>query len=265
MGVDLHRIGLGISSGVSRTGFGTIVSFPSELPSFPEYGTLLETLVGQEYPIAEGGGEVTISGTTYPNQIADVNKLADGTGGFFLDWANVSNVIYRGSGVTITTASGSHSVEINATYYPVGSYSTTYYHNGSGSYYEDTSNSYTPYGDVITSTTGLTSYTTVLGTSYENGTYDAVYYSDGSGSYYSSNENGSYTSSGTFIVGSNNQTEVPSSSGNHFDNGTTTDYYHDGSGGSYSSSGGSYYSYGTFITNYSGTDYYWDGNGGFYT
>jgi hypothetical protein len=265
MGVDLHWIGTTISSGSSHNGFGKIVSFPSVPASFPPYGTLLETLVGQEYPFTEGGGELTINGNTYPNQIADVNKLANGTGGFFLDWGNAFNVAYRGTGVTITTASGSHSVTINGTSYTVGSYSTTYYHNGSGGYYELTDNSYSSYGTYITSQTGITSYTNIAGTDYINGSYDTVYYSDGAGSYYSSNENASYTSYGTFIFGFNNQNEVPSSSGNYFDNGTTTDYYHDGSGGYYSSSGGSYYSSGTFITNDSGTDYYWDGSGGFYS
>jgi len=264
MGVEFHRIGLAISSGSSHNGFGKIVSFPSVAPSFPEYGEFIETLTAQEYPIAQGGGELTINGTTYPNQVADVNRLADGVGGSFLDWTNVSNVAYKSNGNAITTASGSHSVTINGTNYTVGSYTTTYYHNGSGGYYESSDNSYSSYGTYITSQTGITSYINIAGTDYLNGSYDTVYYSDGVGSYYSNNENGSYTSYGTLIVGFNNQTEVPSSSGNYFDNGTTNDYYHDGSGSSYTSTGGSYYSYGEYIANIDGYNFYWDGNGGYY-
>jgi hypothetical protein len=264
MGVDLHRIGTTISRGTSNNGFGTIVSFPSVAPSFPEYGELLETLTAQEYPISEGGSYLTINAVNYPIQVADVDRLADGVGGSFLDWTNISNVAYKSNGNTITTASGSHFVTINGINYSVGSYTTTYYHDGSGGYYELTDNSYSTYGTYLAGQNGVTSYINIAGTDYANGSYDINYYSDGAGSYYSSNENASYTSNGIFIVGFNNQTEVPSGSNSYFDNGTTTEYYHDGSGGYYSSSGGSYYSSGTFITNYSGTDYYWDGSGGFY-
>lgn len=250
-----------ISAG--RSGGASIFSLPGGA-SFPEYGEFIETLTAQEYPIAQGGGELTINGNTYPNQVADVNRLADGVGGSFLDWTNVSNVAYKSNGNTITTASGSHSVTINGTNYAVGSYTTTYYHNGSGGYYESSDNSYSPYGTYLTSQTGITSYINIAGTDYINGSYDTVYYSDGAGSYYSSNENASYTSYGTFIVGFNNQTEVPSGSSSYFDNGTTNDFYHDGSGGSYTSTGGSYYTYGDYITYDGSYNYYWDGNGGYY-
>ena len=250
-----------ISAG--RSGGASIFSLPGAV-SFPEYGTLLETLTAQEYPIAQGGAEVSINGNFYPTQVADVNRLADGVGGSFLNWAGAYNIAYKSYGNTITTASGSYYVNINGTNYSVGSYTTTYYHDGFGSYYDSTDNSYSAYGTYLTGQTGVTSYINIAGTDYANGSYDVNYYSDGAGSYYSSNENASYTSYGTFIVGFNNQTEVPSGSSSYFDNGTTNDFYHDGSGSSYTSTGGTYHMYGAFITNDGTYDYYWDGNGGYY-
>ncbi len=264
MSVDLHRIGTTISRGSSNNGFGTIVSFPSVPPSFPEYGELIETLSAQTRPISEGGSYLTINAANYPNQLADVNRLADGVGGSFLDWANAYNIHYFGVDTTITTASGSHSVTINGSNYSVGSYTTTYFHDGMGSYYGSTDNSYSSYGTYLTGQTGVTSYINIDGTDYINGSYDVNYYSDGSGSYYSNNENYSYTSYGTFIVSFNNATEVPAGSGLFYSNGTSTDWYHNGSGGSYNALGGSYIGYGNFITNDGSYDYYWDGNGGYY-
>ena len=95
MGVDLHRIGLGISSGTSRTGFGTIVSFPSV--AFPANGSYNSTLNDVEYPIAEGGASVTVLSEAYPSQTCDVDVENDGAGGTYTDWTTATDVQYRPS------------------------------------------------------------------------------------------------------------------------------------------------------------------------
>ncbi len=251
-----------ISAG--RSGGASIFSLPGGV-SFPAAGTILETLTGQPYPIAEGGAPVSPNGTNYPSQTADVYRKADGSGGNYLDWASAFNIQYYAYGEVIDSEDGDVYVTINGTNYDVGNYGNTWYHDGAGSFYADGYSNYDSYGTYITSTIGITTYVNVLGTNYVSGSYDETFYSDGSGGYYSTFGNYSYTSNGTFIVSQNNQTEVPSTSGNYFDNGTATDYYHDGAGSWYSGVAGSYYSYGTFITNYAGTDYYWDGSGGYYS
>jgi hypothetical protein len=248
---------------VGRSGGASIFSLPGPI-SFPEAGTVLETLYAQEYPLTEGGSSLTISSSSYPNQVADVNKVADGFGGFFIDWPNAFNIAFKPAGGAITTESGSLITDINGTMYSVGTYYTTYYHDGSGSYYTSGENSYLSSGTYITGSTGITSYININGTDYPNGTYDVNYYSDGIGGYYSENQNFSYSSYGTPIVSFNNQTEVPSGSGSYFDNGTTSEYFHDGSGGSYNTSGGSYIGYGNYITSDGTYTYFWDGNGSFY-
>ena len=259
---------IGLSS-IIQEGFGNgsfvFGEVPSGPPSYPAAGTILNTLSGQEYPIGEGGGVVTANASNYPNQVCDVYVKADGSGGSYYDWANAFNIVYKPYGVLITNASGDFTVTINSTSYDVGDYTNYWYHDGAGSYYTNLTSTYEPYGETITSVTGITSTININGTNYTNGSYDEVYRSDGAGGYYSTIENASYTSNGTAIVTLSNQTEVPSASSNYFYNGTDTEYYHNGSGGSYTNTVGAYYSYGDFITNYSGTDYYWDGSGGYYS
>ena len=203
---------------VGRAGGASLFKLPGAI-SFPAAGTILETLTGQTYPIAEGGLSVEAgynSPTQYPTQSASVYRKANGTGGNYLDWANVFSVSYYTYGTTIVTES-------------------------------------------------ITTYVTVNATSYPSGAFDETWYHDGTGGEYSQTSNLSYTSYGTFIVSFSNFVEVPSGNSPGYTDGTSSDYYHDGNGGSYSATGGSYHSYGTFITNYSGTDYYWDGSGGYYS
>jgi hypothetical protein len=99
MGVDFNRISFGISSGTSRTGFGTIVSNPNGGGHEP--GDYAFTVYGATYPIAEGGElvEVTqLSGNTYPSQICDVDYIYEEGGGTVPDWSTVSNIQYRPNG-----------------------------------------------------------------------------------------------------------------------------------------------------------------------
>jgi hypothetical protein len=218
MGVDLHRIGFGISSGTSRNGFGTIVSFPSVVVSYPAAGTILETLTAQTYPISEGGASVSAgsASTPYPSQSASVYRKANGSGGDYLDWANVFDVAYYTYGVTIVSESLTSYTSISGTSYPNGSYDETWYHDGSGSYYSQTSNfSYTSIHTFIVSENNTIEVPPGSLNYFGNGT-TTDYFHDGSGSWYSSSS-GSYHSYGTFII-----------------NYAGTDYYWDGSGGYYS-------------------------------
>lgn len=230
MGVDFHWIGTTISSGSSHNGFGKIVSFPSVPASFPPYGTLLETLVGQEYPIANGGAVVTVNSIDYPSQNATVDRLADGSGGSFLDWANLRDVAYKPYETLIYTDSNAGTANVYVselgTDYEAYSYTgSEYRHDGSGSF-----------------------YSAYIGITYK----PSGYYYGGDGTPFTT---------GTSV-------EVPVASGNWFYNQTAdeTAAIANGSGGyNWTGYNVQFYPYGTYITNDGTNSYYWDGTGGFYS
>lgn len=64
----------------------------------PAAGTVVNTLVGVPYPVAEGGAYVTLDPNgvngQYPTQTCDVEVKADGSCGTYTDWSTVSNVAY---------------------------------------------------------------------------------------------------------------------------------------------------------------------------
>ena len=102
MGVDLHFIGSGISSGGSHNGFGKIVSFPVA-SGFPAFGTFISYENNIPYPAANGGAQVSVvnNGTTYyyPSQIADFQVQADGAGGSYINFGTATNVEFEGAGI----------------------------------------------------------------------------------------------------------------------------------------------------------------------
>ena len=274
MGVDLHRIGTGISSGTSRTGFGNIVSFPSVAPSYPAAGTILETLTNETFPIANGGGIVTYNGTQYENQNADVYRKANGTGGNYLDWANAFNLTYK-TGTFTSYSNSSANIVINGTSYGAGcSYSGEVEHNGSGGYNEINQSGGCSYaGSFITNdgNGGSLTISTPIGLyAYETWTGNEWLH-DGSGGYYSVHTGVTTYSNGAFIGNDPNggyyNTEVPNGNGNYFTYYTwsSRDYFYNGSLGYYSQDQNTWSaSYGTFITYDGSYNYYWDGYGGFY-
>ena len=191
MGVDLHRIGTGISSGTSRTGFGTIVSFPSVGSGFPAYGTILST-----------GSEPVTSNFTYaesPNTTGQfiwgsfpAYTRADGAGGSYLDLTTGYSlgtetatfnqvmddtvaqsdyrIIYKGgsgftdpaagtwsechrAGTTGSGTSGNLELYISelSTTYQSGTYYTIEMYDGVCGVYNITVNNYYAYGTSITS------------------------------------------------------------------------------------------------------------------
>lgn len=183
MSVDLHRISTGISSGFSRNGFGSIVSFPSVVvPSYPAAGTTNTTLNNIEYPIAQGGAAV-YTDASYPSQLCSVILKNDGTGGTYIDWATVSNVSYRSYGNEINSYSGSYSVTVSLYYggsvtVSSGSYGGTYYHDGYGGYYQTGSNSYVSYGTYIADSNDGSNYYTYYHDG-GGGVYESYYYAGG--------------------------------------------------------------------------------------
>ena len=276
MGVDLHRIGTGISSGTSRNGFGNIVSFPSA-PSFPANGSYNSTLYGVEYPIAEGGASVTVLSVAYPSQTCDVDVENDGAGGTYTDWTTATAGNYKPYGSSIYTDPALEPLEVevpgtSGNYYQGGTYQNSYYHDGAGSSYNEGTNSSYYSDGTNTNLTGLNEAGQVevpsgSGSYYADGTYTG-YTWNGSGGYNYPVNGGSLYSNGTFIVfipdGTYGvSTEVPSGSGNYYNaQECGNDYFWDGSGGYNSPTGVcKYYPYGTSV----GTgNYYWDGTGGFY-
>ena len=225
MGVDLHRIGTGISSGSSRNGFGNIVSFPS-VPSFPANGSYNSTLNNVEYPIAEGGASVTVLSVAYPSQTCDVDVENDGAGGTYTDWTTATDVQYKGYGSSLYTDPTPQPLGIevpsgSSTYITGGTYLNNYYHDGAGSFVNENTNSSYYSAGTNTNLTGLNAPATV-----EVPSGSGNYYDDGTYTGYTWNGSGGYN---------------------------------------YPVNGGSLYSNGTFIYNDGTSDYYWDGTGGYYT
>lgn len=184
MGVDLHRIGTGISSGTSRNGLNSIVSFPSVAPSFPAYGTFNSWSYDVTYPIANGGASVTPSSTAYPSQFCDVQLKNDGAGGTYIDWTTATDIQYFAASTTIETITGSAYINIstncNSSQSVVaGASNETFYHDGSGGYTNAIGYNWSSYGTSLYSET----------CTYDDGsggTYDQTtnYYSDSYGGYY---------------------------------------------------------------------------------
>jgi hypothetical protein len=242
--------------------------------SFPEAGTILETLTSQTYPISEGGASVQHGGVNYPSQNADVYRKANGTGGDYLDWANAFNLTYK-TGIFTSYSSSTANIVINGSSYGAGcTYTGDVEHDGSGGYNEINQSGGCSYaGSLITSDSisGSQTISTPIGNyAYETWTGNDWFH-DGSGGYYSVKVNVVTQGSGAYIgddgTTGSSSTEVPSGSGNYysFSSWTSITYYYNGSGGYNSSYQGAWNaSYGDYIT-YDGTySYYWDGSGGYY-
>ena len=291
MAVNLHRISTGISSGRSRKGFGNIVSFPSVPAGFPAFGTVLSTAYGVTYeqgaiPYVAYSTFLALNVDTYD---CDVNTIADGVGGSFIDWANAVNISPKPNGTFIATGIDDFpdgAVLVANNYYNSGYYTdTNEVHDGAGSI--DTVGAgtfvYYPNLTVITGAYNQDNTTEVPNGSsnwYQNGTYIAYNYVwDGNGSFYQDGgtNTGSYYPAGTEVSTSLRyntvqlETEVPSGSSSYHPNGKTNfdSYFWDGNGGANSGNltEGSFYPHGTYIyyDNNLASDHYWNGLGGYYS
>jgi hypothetical protein len=276
---------LGLSS-IVGDGFGTGsfgVDGPSTPPSFPPAGTYYDTQYGVEYPIAEGGAYLIspVDSSQVPNQVCDVDREHDGSGGIVYDWATATNVQYKSAGTTFYNAGGGSNTvyvtELGASYTSYTWNNLYYQHDGFGGYQSPDDGSYTSggtiygtYGD-YTDNGGINFGSTPISYTDSGGFFQNWYYvfflkdavADGSGSYTinTSSSTGVYPSGYVFYSHSN-YTNI---NGTDYENGTGVEYAFDGTNGYNSNSVGSYYSYGTFIFNDGTTDYYWDGSGGYYT
>lgn len=275
---------------ISGGGFGSVVSFnePSTTPPplYPPAGTTLQTLYGETYPIENGGNSVYANGNYYPNQMGDVNLVADGNGGSYIDWYSITNIAYKTYGSVILSESGNTYVDINGNNYINGYWGNSYYHDGNGNSYSAGNTSYYSYGSMIVTLGGYTTVD-VNGANLINGTYTDDYFSDGYGSYYSSGSSSYYTA-GTYLgldPVSNSYGSYIELDYNYFYPQRINYYvYADGGSGWYSNSDGlvSYWPYGTFFYSNSATypvpdtsgnhyangknnSFYYDGDGGYYT
>jgi hypothetical protein len=242
--------------------------------SYPEAGTILETLTSQTYPISEGGASVQHSGVNYPSQNADVYRKANGTGGDYLDWANAFNLTYK-TGIFTSYSSSTANIVINGSSYGAGcTYTGDVEHDGSGGYNEiNQGGGCASAGSLITSdsNSGSETIATPIGNyAYETWTGNDWFH-DGSGGYYSVKVNVSTQGNGAYIgndgISGSSQTEVPNGSGNYYTyaSWSSLNYYYNGSQGYYTSAVGYMSeSYGTYITNDGTYSYFWDGSGGFY-
>lgn len=214
------RIGL---SSLIGEGFGSgSFTFGEVAGGFLPYGTFIQTLNNQTYPISEGGSyfDSPVDGTTdIPNQSATVDELANGTGGVFL--SNWRDIFFKTAGTNFAVDTvfqdytlGS-TVTINGDSYYTQRAKTAYQHDGTGSYSTGWANiEYYPSGTVIATYPYATEVPSGSGNYYTNGLVQRFFH-NGSGSSYVSTIS-DYSSYGTFIL-----------------NDGTNDYWWDGNGGYY--------------------------------
>ena len=289
------RIGL---SSIIGDGFGSGSFSFGEVPSggsFPPYGTFYETLVGVEYPIAEGGDfiEGVPNVGDVPNQVCDVDVYHNGSGGFYNDWANATNIAYKPAGTliwqdtNIVTGNPQEVPEGSGNYYDAYWVYPNYKHDGTGNYvYDDAVDNF--WADGVEVSDALRSYyQTVVpsgsDTSFNNGKYE-TYVWDGVGGFYLSTNLGSFLPNGTLITDVLQTVEVPTGSEMYYANGKYTRYNWNGTGGYTTlTNQGSFYANGTVITsgdnetlevpnssgNYFSTgryaNYVWNGSGSYTT
>lgn len=269
-----HRVG-GPNATLTELGFGG--SGPV-VPQYPAAGTEVSREYRETY-----GSMLMVNGNTYWGSTGYHVVLNDGLGGTYetdeiTPRPNTGNVIANNNNYSPPYP------EIDFYNFggPVGGryrkyyVAVNYYYDGTGGFYSNSNGYeyYKAYGELITSeTSNSLTYFSANETYIPNGTYMSTdYYWDGNGGYYTNyGGGGSYYGYGTVIQGIS-QNDNYSSVGNlgNIFNGTytTNNYIWDGNGGITTgmSSGGSYYSYGTFIgyDSMSNYNYYWDGNGGYY-
>jgi hypothetical protein len=242
-------------------------------PDFPAEGTILSTLTNVTYPVEEGGAEGSYYPpegglTTFPSQKCTVNLVADGAGGDYLDWENVTNVQFFENGVNIAynvrQEDSSLYFEINGQNYVNGYRIVSLVHNGYGgasesgvATYNTTDVFYTGDVQVYHNLDGTDFHVGNTTREYRHDGYGGYTYSDGMPTYY---YNG--YSLGSFTVGVN--TEI---GGNMYPIGNS--YYEVQSNGLgqavYANAYTSYFSYGTYVATYDGYNYYSDETGGTYT
>lgn len=190
MSVDLHWIRTAISSGVSHSGVGRIVSYTPPSGGIPPAGSFNSLLEDIEYPYEHGGTTISVQNpetldyvTGIENQTCDLIIRNDGSGGTYQDWdTGVSDIkykLYETFAYAFTGINNFIDISGNCTgtnSYINGSKTVTFYHDGTGGNYSTISAYiYKPYGEGFFSEECW---------SEEYGNYTTTYISDGNGSYF---------------------------------------------------------------------------------
>lgn len=272
----------------------------SDFVSVPAYGTLIETIYQTTYPVANGGSFVVSS--AFPNQVCDVDKVADGLGGDFIDWSTARNINYitgsfSESGTSYATISLPYANNLGQpTFtYSTGTYVSYYEHDGVGGVNGMGGNSsYSQQGEAIVNVTYPAvagGYTDIIGYNVATGYSNATgYFHDGSGGWYEETNLEPYLLDAVILEFLQPMTTYVSETDTNYQNGLSDiqQYKANGSGGytgphSTATTVGSYYPAGDLITfqidSYSGAvvdvdsvSYWpqrngykitWNGNGGY--
>ena len=284
------RIGLNSLIG---DGFGNGSFSFGEVPSgggsgFPPEGfsSLLEGVI---YPVAQGGEETEVIELSYsfPNQICDVERWHDGTGGFYTNWSTVSNIQYSFAVFYTSEIVTQSPVEMPApyegNYYDSEYKQPVYTWDGTGSYnISGDTFGYFAYGTIVTNNHDQADEVEVpMGSEnyYDSGKYDTWEW-DGSGNIQALNNQGTYFANGVLIESYPQEIEVPTGSESYIGNGKFTVYKWNGSGGYTSATEGSFYANNTeiytadnqtevpfgsenYFNNGTTTIYKWNGSGGY--
>lgn len=177
----------------------------SEGPDFPAAGTLLRQET-KTYPINQGGDaavwyEEWGVNPQIPCQKALVPIKANGLGGEYNDWANVSNVEYIADGILAQANAISTPlyVQIGDNQYENGGVLEDAYHDGAGGLYQmGGTTTYYSNGAIITEITEPITLE-YAGLIFQIGEQLVTYRSDGEGYYYSQNGTPSYVPDETSV------------------------------------------------------------------
>jgi hypothetical protein len=244
----------------------------SEGPDFPAAGTVLSVSTGLNRTEFYGGTllSYTYSETTYTDykEIYDVNLVANGSGGEYMDYSNGFNVRNKPANTVVATSLFTESSYLyfdqNSQSYENGYNTGEIRHDGTGSLYLTSFTTYNTTSVFYEGETGA--YYELDGVSYQVGNATRSYSHNGQGGYTYSDGNTVYFSQG-YVVGTGSSGINTSIGGNDYPIGSVSYEVHSNGLGSaeYANSQTSYYGYGTFIATYDGYNYYSDGYGGTYT
>ncbi len=244
----------------------------SEGPDFPAAGTVLSVFTGLDRTPFYGGTllSLTYGETEYTDnkEIYDVNLVANGTGGEYMDYSNGFNVRNQPAGTVVATSLFTEPsylyFEQDGQNYENGYNTGEIRHDGTGNLYLTSFTTYNTTSVFYEGQVGV--YYELDGTSYQIGNATRSYSHNGQGGYTYSDGNVVYYYQG-FVVGSGSTPIYYGIDNVNYTIGQSTyDVISNGMGlAEYNGTGSTYYDYGTYITTYDGYNYYSDGTGGVYT
>ena len=241
-------------------------------PDYPAAGTVLSVVTGVNMTEFYGGTIIsyTYGETEYTDyrEIYDVNLVANGAGGEYMDYSNGFNVRNKPFGTVVATSlyNEPHYLYFDQDYnnYENGYITGEIRHDGGGNLYLTSFTTYNTTSVFYQSDTGA--YYELEGVSYQVGNSTRSYSHDGAGGYIFTDGNTSYYYQG-YVVGSGSYDINFSIGGSDYPIGSVSYEVHsDGIGGaSFENGNTTYLEYGTYITQYEGYNYYSDGSGATYS